>query len=188
MSKLLTRFNIDKRHEKHVVNPLGKHTGGPATGILKLLPLAIVMAGCTASSGINSTDFNDSVVTNTAVVSVQSDGIESTDAELIKAVVVDADTTEALAWQNPDTGNAGTITAIDKFTSSEGQKCKKFQTTIDTFMGISIYNGETCELKKRILGIVLAPAARNLTIGTCYLSLSTGRYTPSLSSFSAVGD
>jgi len=74
--------------------------------------------------------------------------IETADAEIIKSAVAASESTNILAWQNPETGNKGTITAIDKFTGSHGQKCKKFQTTVDTFMGISLYNGETCELKK----------------------------------------
>jgi surface antigen len=52
-----------------------------------------------------------------------------------------------LAWSNPDTGNHGTIMAINKFVGNEGQSCKKFQTTVDSFTGISIYNGEACELR-----------------------------------------
>ena len=56
-------------------------------------------------------------------------------------------TAHLLAWSNPETGNSGTITAIDKFIGNHGQSCKKFRTTVDSFMGISLYNGETCELK-----------------------------------------
>lgn len=109
------------------------------------------LSACSVSSTLNSANV-ESQFTNTAVTQpLKQQGIESTDAEIIKALVADTEqaaSPAALAWQNPDTGNKGTITAINKFVSNDGQSCKKFQTTVDTFMGISLYNGETCELKK----------------------------------------
>ena len=110
-----------------------------------------VLGGCTVSSGLGSAKGEKEYVTGSITKPVKTEGIDSTDAELIKTTVADAEFSEnpeMLAWQNPDTGNKGTITAIDKFVGSHGQQCKKFQTTVDTFMGISLYNGETCELKK----------------------------------------
>ena len=76
------------------------------------------------------------------------EGVETADVEFIKATVVNSDSANTVAWQNPNTGNKGTITAIDTFIGEKGQQCKKFQTTVDTFMGISLYKGETCELRK----------------------------------------
>ncbi|MEM7215115.1 MAG: RT0821/Lpp0805 family surface protein [Pseudomonadota bacterium] len=108
----------------------------------------MMLAGCSVSSNLGSVDTRDELVTTSVAKPVESEGIGSDDAEIIKTVVADADSSGLLAWQNPDTGNKGTITAIDRFTGSHGQQCKKFQTTVDTFMGISLYNGETCELRK----------------------------------------
>ncbi|MEO0909374.1 MAG: RT0821/Lpp0805 family surface protein [Pseudomonadota bacterium] len=108
----------------------------------------VLLPACSVSSGIGSAASEDELITSSISKPVAPQGIESTDAEIIKSVVASADAPSALAWQNPDTGNKGTITAIDKFVGSHGQKCKKFQTTVDTFMGIALYNGETCELKK----------------------------------------
>ncbi len=108
----------------------------------------MLLPACSVSSGIGSASTEDELITSSISKPVAPQGIESTDAEIIKSVVAGADAPSALAWQNPDTGNKGTITAIDKFVGSHGQKCKKFQTTVDTFMGIALYNGETCELKK----------------------------------------
>ena len=108
------------------------------------------LSACSLSSTLGTTSSENELVTGSVTKPVQQQGIGSTDAELIKSVVADATdkNNPTLAWSNPDTGNKGTITAIDKFVGSHGQKCKKFQTTVDTFMGISLYNGETCELKK----------------------------------------
>lgn len=108
----------------------------------------VTLSACSVSSTIDQTATEDQIITGSVTKPVQPEGIDTADAEIIKSVVADSENSNALAWQNPDTGNKGTITAIDKFIGSHGQKCKKFQTTVDTFMGISLYNGETCELKK----------------------------------------
>lgn len=119
-------------------------------GIVKsLVVLACLgVSACSVSNTLDQTNTQDTIVTSSVSKPVKTEGINSTDAELIKSVVADSSQIESLAWQNPDTGNKGTITAIDAFVGSHGQQCKKFQTTVDTFMGISLYNGETCELRK----------------------------------------
>ena len=113
--------------------------------------LCLALGACSVSKTLGTASTNDEIITSSVTKPVQSEGIATEDAELIKSVVANSETDDSpqvLAWQNPDTGNKGTITAIDKFVGSHGQKCKKFETTVDTFMGISLYNGETCELKK----------------------------------------
>lgn len=107
-----------------------------------------VLAACSISGGGADLQPTDTLVTSSVAKPAEAEGVASTDAELIKTVVADAGADGSLAWQNPDTGNKGTITAINGFIGENGQQCKKFQTTVDTFMGISLYNGETCELKK----------------------------------------
>ena len=111
------------------------------------------LGACSLSTQMASLDKKPSdLMTSSVAKSAKAEGIDSTDAELIKQAVVGADPGAAgdhsLAWSNPDTGNSGTIMAIDRFIGKEGQNCKKFQTTVDSFMGISIYKGETCELRK----------------------------------------
>ena len=111
----------------------------------------LAVAACTVSSKLDPVTPELALVDNTITNSVKHEGVDPSDAVIIKSVVVETTDTrniQALAWRNPETGSKGTITAIDKFTHTEGQKCKKFQTTVDTFMGISLYNGETCELKR----------------------------------------
>lgn len=108
----------------------------------------VALSGCSLSSSLGEAASEDQIITGSVTKPVKPEGIETADAEIIKSVVAGSETSNVLAWQNPETGNKGTIMAIDKFTGSHGQKCKKFRTTVDTFMGISLYNGETCELKK----------------------------------------
>ncbi|MFZ1813338.1 MAG: RT0821/Lpp0805 family surface protein [Rhizobiaceae bacterium] len=124
-------------------------TGLPRAALL--CALAAGLTACSLGKTMSGFDGEPALVTSSIAKPVKAEGIDSTDAELIKDVVAGAESstpdTSALAWSNPDTGNRGTITAIDKFVGSHGQKCKKFQTTVDSFMGISLYNGETCELR-----------------------------------------
>lgn len=114
---------------------------------LSIIAAAVLISGCSVSSSLDSLATEDTVITSSVTQNTEPQGIDTADAEIIKSTVAEAETSNVLAWTNPETGNKGTITAIDKFVGSHGQKCKKFQTTVDTFMGISIYNGETCELK-----------------------------------------
>jgi len=115
---------------------------------LLIAVLALSVSACTMTS--KSLVSEGTLVTGSVAKPIKPEGIEGTDAEVIKTVVADSSVaqTSELAWNNPDTGNSGTILAIDKFVGSSGQSCKKFQTTVDSFMGISLYDGETCEVKR----------------------------------------
>lgn len=114
--------------------------------------LAVGMSACTLSKTIETSDLQTELVTGSISRVAKVEGVDATDTEVIKTAVVQNDGTQAssnaLAWQNPDTGNSGTIIAIEKFVGPQGHQCKKFQTTVDSFMGIAIYDGETCEMKK----------------------------------------
>ena len=129
-----------------------KDTG--LVGIFKqsaILAIIASLSACTVNNTV-SLDSEPEIITSSISEPVKAEGIDTTDTDIIKTVVAGAENIEppsnVLAWSNPDTGNHGTIVAIDKFVGSHGQKCKKFQTTVDSFMGISIYNGETCEMRK----------------------------------------
>lgn len=127
----------------------------PCQGILRAGMaglLALSISGCAVNKTMSRIDNNPDIITGSITKPVEAEGIDPTDAEKIKVAVVGADKpsdeSHLLAWNNPETGNSGTITAIDQFIGTSGQSCKKFRTTVDSFMGIALYNGETCELKK----------------------------------------
>lgn len=112
--------------------------------------VALALGGCSISRDAHL-ESEPSIVTSSVTKPIKAEGIDSSDADLIKSVVAEAPTgrepVNALAWTNPDTGNRGTIMAIDRFIGNHGQNCKKFKTTVDSFVGISLYNGETCEMQ-----------------------------------------
>lgn len=113
--------------------------------------LALGMSACTLSKSVETSKLPSELVTGAISDVAKVEGVDKTDTEIIKTAVVQNDDTQdsssALAWQNPDTGNSGTIIAIENFIGPQGNQCKKFQTTVDSFMGISVYDGETCEMK-----------------------------------------
>jgi hypothetical protein len=121
-------------------------------GAAVLLLAASALGACTISKHAAGLEPTSELVTASISKSVKAEGVDSTDTEVIKNLVAGVDQgkndSAHLAWSNPETGSRGTITAIDHFVGSHGQKCKKFETTLDSFMGISLYDGETCELRE----------------------------------------
>jgi len=113
--------------------------------------VSLSLVGCAVGKTMDQLASEPELVTGSVNEVVEAEGVDPTDAEAIKLTVADAQDSSAesnlLAWSNPETGNSGTITAIDKYIGTHGQSCKKFRTTVDSFMGISLYKGETCELK-----------------------------------------
>ena len=113
--------------------------------------LSIILGGCAVNgnSGAELTSTND-IITGSVTEPAKPEGIAETDAELIKSTVVNAKIsakTTPLSWSNPKTGSSGTIVSIDRFKGKHGQNCRGFKTSVDSFAGISFYNGETCQIK-----------------------------------------
>lgn len=120
--------------------------------IAAVLAVALYLSGCAIGKSVDKLADDGGLTTGSIPQSVVVEDVDPGDAEQIKLAVADAGDTVSdsnlLAWSNPETGNSGTITAIDEYIGTSGQSCKKFRTTVDSFMGISLYEGETCELKK----------------------------------------
>lgn len=150
----ISRFAPDSVYQKNKSNNsvrVGKFNsawrGIFNAGIAGMLALSI--SGCAVNKTMSVLDDNPDIITGSVSKPAEVEGVDPTDAEEIKNAVVTADnSSHLLAWNNPETGHSGTITAIDQFVGTSGQTCKKFRTTVDSFMGIALYNGETCELKK----------------------------------------
>ena len=48
-----------------------------------------------------------------------------------------------LAWANQDTGSSGTVSDIAE-AKEDGQLCRKFKTSRESFEGISLFSGKAC--------------------------------------------
>lgn len=150
------RVQPEQRHTFNAPNNSGRtgkfnSAGRAIVNIAAAFALSAVVSGCAVNKTMSRFDDNPDIITGSVTKPVKVEGIDPTDAEKIKLAVVEAEKPVAdshlLAWNNPQTGNSGTITAIDQYIGNSGQSCKKFRTTVDSFMGIALYNGETCELR-----------------------------------------
>lgn len=50
---------------------------------------------------------------------------------------------ETVPWANPDTGSQGTITTMNE-RKLDGVLCREFETSRESFSGVSLYKGEAC--------------------------------------------
>ena len=124
----------------------------PPAGVFKLAAaasLVLLLQGCSLSALTPRAD--DLAVTGSIDPALRQEGVDGKDAEVINTTVAgvqgDGPSESALAWSNPDTGSRGTIIAIENMVGESGRNCRKFQTTLDNFAGISLYKGETCEVR-----------------------------------------
>ena len=111
---------------------------------------AMLASGCAVGgNSLPELASSKELVTDSVVQKTKNDGVNETDAAVIKQTVAAAavgNKVKPLAWQNPETGSSGTIVAIDKFMGKHGQHCRGFKTSVDTFMGIAFYDGEACQI------------------------------------------
>lgn len=76
------------------------------------------------------------------------DGVDASDWEAIRRSVAatPANTgVDRLAWRNPDTGSAGTISGLTAEHMRGSQQCRTFATTVNDQRGIRRYRGEACQ-------------------------------------------
>lgn len=112
--------------------------------------IAASVSACSLSKKMELDTAQSETVTEAIGAPMKAQGIDNTDAEMIKSAVAGSPAggvdSNVLAWSNPGTGNHGKITAVDDFVGAGGQNCRKFRTTVDSFVGISQYSGEACEM------------------------------------------
>ena len=113
-----------------------------------LLPLAL--AACTAAPRTASLQPADALVTGSVTAANERNAIDPGTAEIIKERVSTATAFAApLEWRNEETGSSGAIMRIETYKGRHGQSCRSFRTSIANFLGVSLFDGETCEVAKR---------------------------------------
>ena len=106
-------------------------------------------SGCAVNQGVEEVASPDVLVTESVAQANRPGGVSETDARVITDTVAKAPAgapVRPLAWSNPSTGSSGTIMAIDAFLGKHGQSCKGFKTSVSSFMGIALYDGEACQI------------------------------------------
>ena len=121
----------------------------PVLLCLCLLPLA---AGCTTAERTAALKPADELVTGSVAAASAKQQVDPADAEIIKERVASSPLTAfaaPLEWRNEETGASGAITAVESFKGRHGQPCRSFRTSIANFLGVSLFEGETCEVRER---------------------------------------
>lgn len=119
-------------------------------GGLLLLMLAL-SAGCAARGITLDTIAQDrSITTGSTGSAEQPDETTIADESTIRNAVTSADLESLpvggeLAWNNSRTGSRGRVTEIEEYREA-GRPCRRFQTTRESFDGVSLYSGEACLL------------------------------------------
>ncbi|NMG38860.1 hypothetical protein GRZ55_06335 [Chelativorans sp. ZYF759] len=118
-------------------------------GLLFLVMLAC--AGCSARGITLDTIAQDrSIITGSTGTQARPDEQVVADEATVRNAVTSADLESLpvggmLAWNNSRTGSRGRVTEIEEYRES-GRPCRRFQTTRESFDGISLYSGEACLL------------------------------------------
>jgi len=116
--------------------------------------LALSLGGCAGLGlpfGAEMTASNTAAtgsVRPTLVSAKTVDGVDASDWEAIRRTVaaIPADTAiDSVAWRNPDTGSAGTISSLSAAHALRGVECRTFATTVNDQRGVRRYRGETCQ-------------------------------------------
>lgn len=115
--------------------------------IIIYMMLSVTLGGCSVAQNIlpENLRFNQ----QKAQENSKKGGLVENDTEIIKNTVAKANinnSTQQLAWSNPQTGSSGTVVAINEFMGQDGQKCRSFKTSVATFVGIAFYDGDVCQI------------------------------------------
>ena len=120
--------------------------------IAVLFAVACLAAGCTKTDPAASLQATDELVTGSVAKANAGHGVDPADAEIIKSHVTTspvASFTAPLKWRNEETGASGAILSIETYRGRHGQPCRSFRTSIASFLGVSLFEGETCEIAER---------------------------------------
>lgn len=123
-----------------------------ATAVALAFLLPLVAAGCgSVSMPIGSSDLESPLDLTGSIDSQQNAAdvdISSQDRAIIARAIATAHESGMVeppfSWNNPITGNSGTIVAVKDDTQSGGTGCTRFETTANTIGGVRAYLGTAC--------------------------------------------
>lgn len=119
----------------------------PRAGLRHFALLALLaLPGCTMS-GANEPAVDAALVTSDVAGEPAAPEALS-DQATIRDAVTSADLGEGareLAWANADTGSRGAITALAEERRGNGQLCRSFTTSRESYDGVALYQGEACK-------------------------------------------
>jgi 17 kDa outer membrane surface antigen len=108
-----------------------------------LLPSGCAMTGNSMDKAAADPSLVTSSVTQPSSVSPE----QISDAATIRNAVSSANLSvlgpKPLAWANQDTGSSGAVSEIAE-TKEDGQLCRRFKTSRESFEGIALFAGKAC--------------------------------------------
>ena len=112
-----------------------------------VLAASLPLGACGSAGGLSKVDADPALVTGSIQREALSDSAENSDANTIRNAISAANLDMAggvpLPWANRDTGSRGTINEIRE-TEKDGTVCRRFETSRESFEGVSLYQGDTC--------------------------------------------
>ena len=108
----------------------------------------LVTAGCGAGSASLQAQTDAAIVGSISPQTVATGDIEKvSDEATIRNAVTSADVAQnsgsEISWANADTGSRGAIGRLVE-SKQEGQVCREFTTTRESFDGVALYQGKAC--------------------------------------------
>ena len=110
--------------------------------------IGMALSGCGMSGGaMSKVESDPALVTGSVPPVIADDQNQLSDEITIRNAVSSANLEkmagQQLAWANQDTGSRGTVTRVVE-AKEEGQICRKFDTSRESFEGIALFAGKTC--------------------------------------------
>lgn len=125
-----------------------------------IFPVLLSIQSCTVSGWKTEKPSPDTSILTGSVASGQGtsdNSISLLDQKTIRDTVAATDkknlARKSLDWSNSDTGNRGVISTLAEI-KDHGKICRTFQTTHETFDGITLFSGKACEINNDIWTIV----------------------------------
>ncbi len=114
---------------------------------MTVLSVVLPVSACGSAGGLSKADTDPSLVTGSVQREALSDSAQTSDANTIRNAIsaanLDMSGGVPLPWANRDTGSRGTVNQINE-SEKDGIVCRKFETSRESFEGISLYQGDVC--------------------------------------------
>jgi surface antigen len=136
---------FDSRQWRLIASASAQIAVKAAAIVLVALPLAACGAG---GFSLEQAEVDRTILTSSTPASaLPIDQDRASDQATIRNAVSSADIQElggqAVPWANSDTGSRGSITELAE-SRHNGQLCRRFTTSRESFDGISLFKGEVC--------------------------------------------
>jgi surface antigen len=119
----------------------------PVAAAVLAVIVAVGLSGC-ARLGLG--DVTGSVKSQKASPALVTDRVDPSDWRMVKNALAQMPEPGVpgaeMAWQNPQTGSDGTITALASLAKGGGPACRAFATTVNDTRGIRRYRGQACKI------------------------------------------